>query len=228
MLPLLAALPSMTAAADVQSLDSIRSQAVAFIRAQLPAAAQQGRKAIVEAGHLDARLRLGACAGNLAVTQPAGSKLGARNTVAVSCTQGATWTVYVPVTLESETAVLVTRRAVNRGAALTASDVEEQTRRVPGLADRYVGRMAELAGRHVRRNLPAGTALTDDTLATNVLVKRGQQVTLLAMVGGIEVRAMGRALSDGGNADRIRVQNSSSARIVEGFVESADIVRIGR
>jgi flagella basal body P-ring formation protein FlgA len=226
---LAALLPSMPFAADFQSLDSIRSEAAAFIRAQLPApAAQPGRKVLVEAGYLDARLRLAACAGNLAVTQPAGSILSARNTVAVSCTQGATWTVYVPVTLETETAVLVTRRAVNRGAALLAADVEEQARRVPGLADRYVSNVAELEGRHVRRNLPAGTALTDDTLATNILVKRGQQVTLLATVGGIEVRAVGRALGDGGNADRIRVQNSSSARIVEGFVESADIVRIGR
>lgn len=227
-LPFFAALlPGMADATNLQPLDGIRAAAAEFVREQLPASSGNGgRKVIVEAGYLDPRLRLGACAGNLAVAQPPGSNWNARNTVAVSCAQGSTWTIYVPVTLESETTVLVTRRAVNRGSALLAADIEQQTRRVPGLADRYVNDVAELTGRHARRNLPAGTMLTDDTLAANVLVKRGQQVTLLAAVGGIEVRAAGRALADAGNADRVRVQNLHSARIVEGLVESADIVRI--
>jgi flagella basal body P-ring formation protein FlgA len=215
------------AALEIQPLDSIRRAAVEFVRAQLPDS-QQGtnRKLLIEAGHLDQRLRLAACAGSLSASQPPGSTWNARNTVAVSCGAGATWTIYVPVTLESETAVLVTRRAVNRGASFTTADIEEQVRRVPGIADRYVATVGELLGRHARRNLPAGTALTDDALAVDLLVKRGQQVTLLASVGGIEVRAVGKALADGGSMDRIRVQNLNSARIVEGFVESADIVRI--
>ena len=40
------------------------------------------------------------------------------------------------------------------------------------------------------------------------------------------VIAAGKALADAGMADRIRVQNLNSSRIVEGRVESADIVRI--
>jgi len=217
----------MPAAPAFQPLESIRAAAAAFIRTQLPESTQQGgRKILAEAGYLDARLRLAACGGNLAVAQPPGSQWNARNTVSVSCSQGATWTVYVPVTLESETTVLVTRNPVIRGAQITAAQVEQQVRRVPGLAERYVTDVAGLAGRHARRNLPAGTVITGDALATNMLVKRGQQVTLLASVGGIEVRATGKALSDGGAAERVRVQNLNSARVVEGFVESADIVRI--
>lgn len=217
------------AAADgeIQSLDAIRSAAQDLIKSQASATAiVTGRQAIVTAGHLDSRLRLARCVGTLTATRPSGSELATRTTVGVGCTQGAEWTVYVPVLLESEGPVLVTKRTIARGSGLSQTDVESQVLRVPGLATHYVAIAADLTGRHARRALPPGTVISNDELATDVLVKKGQQVTLLAAVGGIEVRANGRALADGGTADRIRVQNLNSSRIVEGKVESADIVRI--
>jgi flagella basal body P-ring formation protein FlgA len=212
---------------EPQSLDAIRSAAEDVIHSQAEGPAKtMGREVIVSAGHLDSRLRLARCAGTLAASRPPGSVLAARTTVGVSCAQGTPWTVYVPVLLESEGPVLVTKRTVSRGSGVGPSDVETQVLRVPGLATHYVATVADLAGRHAKRALPPGTVLSNDELATDVLVKKGQQVTLLAAVGGIEVRANGRALADGGTADRIRVQNLNSSRIVEGMVESADIVRI--
>lgn len=211
----------------LQPLDEVRGAAQALIQSQAenPAKAT-GRQAIATAGYLDARLRLMRCTGPLTASRPPGSTLAARTTVGVSCTQGASWTVYVPVLLESEGPVLVTKRTVARGSAIGTTDVESQVLRVPGLATHYVATTEELAGRHAKRALPPGTVVSNDELATNVLVKKGQQVTLLAAIGGIEVRANGKALADGGSADRIRVQNLNSSRIVEGWVESADIVRI--
>lgn len=212
---------------DLQSLDEIRSVAEDLIRSQAEGPAKiTGRSVIVTAGHLDSRLRLARCAGTLAANRPPGSVLAARTTVGVSCSQGTPWTVYVPVLLESEGPVLVTTRTVSRGSGVGQADVESQVLRVPGLATHYVAAVEDLTGRHAKRALSPGTVLGNDELAVDVLVKKGQQVTLLAAVGGIEVRANGRALADGGTADRIRVQNLNSSRIVEGMVESADIVRI--
>lgn len=212
---------------DLQPLDAIRSAAEDLIEAQAAGPAKTtGRKVIVSAGHLDARLRLARCVGALTASRPPGSVLAARTTVGVSCSQGTPWTVYVPVLLESEGPVVVTKRTVSRGSGVGPSDVESQVLRVPGLATHYVASVADLAGRHAKRALPPGTVLGNDELATDVLIKRGQQVTLLAAVGGIEVRANGKALADAGMADRIRVQNLNSSRVVEGMVESADIVRI--
>ena len=63
-------------------------------------------------------------------------------------------------------------------------------------------------------------------MAADLVVKRGQQVTLLASVGGLEVRAAGLAMNDAPAAGRVKVQNLSSNRIVEGVVETADVIRI--
>jgi flagellar basal body P-ring formation protein FlgA len=107
-----------------------------------------------------------------------------------------------------------------------SEDVELQTRRLPGTLTNFISDAVQLQGHRLKRALPAGTALTVDVLAPDVLIKRGQKVTLVASSGTIEIRAQGLALSDGGVADRVRVQNATSLKIVEGVIENADTVRI--
>jgi flagellar basal body P-ring formation protein FlgA len=101
-----------------------------------------------------------------------------------------------------------------------------QTRMVSGTADSYLTDVAELSGRTLKRPLGAGAALTADAMMADSVVRRGQQVTLLAAVGGMEVRARGVAMTDAPAAGRVKAQNLSSGRIVEGIVESADVIRV--
>jgi flagella basal body P-ring formation protein FlgA len=60
----------------------------------------------------------------------------------------------------------------------------------------------------------------------DTVIHRGQEVTLVAGGPAIEIRASGRALSDAPAGARIQVQNLSSMTVVEGVVESADVVRV--
>ena len=79
----------------------------------------------------------------------------------------------------------------------------------------------------LKRSLPVGTALTVDMLQPDVLVRRGQQVTLIAANGSVQIRAQGQALTEGAVDERVRVQNVSSLKVVEGVVESDGVVRVG-
>jgi flagellar basal body P-ring formation protein FlgA len=101
-----------------------------------------------------------------------------------------------------------------------------QKRKVSGFASSYVTDPNALAGRTLKRSLPAGSALTPDVLVADALVKKGDQVMLLASTGGFEVRAYGRALSDGQDGARIRAQNLSSLKVVEGVVEGRGVIRV--
>ena len=137
-----------------------------------------------------------------------------------------TWRVFVPVMIESKIDVLVLSHAVNRDARLTAVDVTMETRKTAGPGNAYLTKPAELAGRIVRRPLAAGTTLSVDMFAPDMIVHRGQQVTLVSSAGAIEVRANGRAMADGAAGSRVLVQNLNSQRVVEGVVESADLIRV--
>jgi len=208
----------------IQTAESIQVAAQQRVRALLPSGKATYH---VTASHLDPRLRLAQCAAPLEAFLPSKLPSSAKATVGVRCAKPVAWTVYVPVTVEVEAPVLVLKRALARLASVTAADVELQTRRLPGIAAGFIGELDQLEGRHLKRNLAAGSALTADALVADVLVRRGQQVTLLAASGPFEIRAQGQALSEGAANERIRVQNLTSRKIVEGVVENASTVRVG-
>jgi len=173
---------------------------------------------------IDIRLRLPACNQTLSAHISGDGQLRPHVAVNVRCEGSARWNLFVSVSLESDIRVLLARRSLPSGTPAVATDFEPAQRRVPGLATAYAGDVSALAGRRLRRTLAPGEALTLDALEAANLIHRGQEVVLLARVAGIEVRMSGIALADGREADRIRVQNLSSERVVEGVVRSASVV----
>jgi flagella basal body P-ring formation protein FlgA len=207
-----------------QPLESIQSAAEDFARARLP----EGKaRHYVTATPLDPRLRLDACSAPLETFSQNVAPDNARMTIGVRCTSGNTWTLYVPVSIEVEAAVLVLRRPLSRRSRVAPTDVEPQVRRLPGSATTFINDAGLLQGHRLKRALPAGTALSVDMLQPDLLVRRGQQVTLIAASGAVEIRAQGQALTEGGATDRVRVQNVTSLKVVEGVVESENVVRVG-
>ncbi|HVW67827.1 MAG TPA: flagellar basal body P-ring formation chaperone FlgA [Steroidobacteraceae bacterium] len=208
-----------------ESPDAIRAAAEAFVKSQLP---RDASIAGVTAGSLDGRLRLVRCTGGLHGQLPAGATLQARSMVGVACAGPVHWTVYVPVTVETRIAVLVLKHPVSRDARLTSDDVNVETRKVTGLTTAYLTDVSDLQSRVARMPLAVGTTLTVDMFTPDVIIHHGQDVTLLASAGGIEVRAAGRALADGTSGARLKVQNLSSLKVVEGVVAGPDLVRVAQ
>jgi flagella basal body P-ring formation protein FlgA len=219
----LVALPrAARAEAGLQPLDSIRAKAESSLRGVI----DPGVSGLtLQATALDPRLRFASCAQKLDgfAQTPRGNQ--SRATVRVSCDAPA-WTLNVPVEIRRSHSVLVLRRAVGRGEALSAADVNTQTRVLPGLGSPFVSATDQLAGRTTRRTLPEGTALTADSLTAVLLIHRGQTVTLLANSAGFEVRAPGRAMADATVNQRVRVQNLHSLKIVEGLADKEGVVRV--
>jgi flagella basal body P-ring formation protein FlgA len=178
------------------------------------------------AAALDARLRVPACAAPLVTnaTLPRGTQ--SRVVVRVACNANAIWNLNVPVEIHRKTDVLVTRRAVARGEGMGAADVVVQSRVLPGLTSPYVSRIEDLTGRLTRRALPEGVPVPADGLDAALLIHRGQNVTLAANAGGLEVRAPGVAMANAAANQRVRVQNLYSLKIVEGVADTEGVVRV--
>ncbi len=206
-----------------QSLVSIQASAERHLHELL---GQNNGALHITADALDSRLRLAACAAPLEVFLPSGANIGSRVTTGVRCTQGAAWTIYLPVTVESEAPALILNKALARNAAVTSQDIEVKVLRSPGLGTTNLKNATELAGKRLKRDLPSGTVLSAAMFQPEVLIRRGQQVTLVALISGIEVRTQAVALSDGSASARIRVKNLNSAKVVEGTVDSNNTVRV--
>ncbi len=164
----------------------------------------------------DPRLRLPACDGALQARLSAGQAAQERQLVTVSCVNGVRWQINLPARVTSEQSVLIARRAIARGAAFSALDFSQSKWLQAGVASDKVGSADVSTGRRLRRAITAGTVLTVDMLEPNLSVRRGQQVVLLARSAVMDIRSSGIALQDGKPGDRVRVQNASSQRVIEG------------
>jgi flagellar basal body P-ring formation protein FlgA len=210
------------AQAPPQPLAAIRAAAERAVRGSLAANASA---VVLEAAALDPRLALAACATRLESFVPELRSNQSKVLVRVSCANPA-WYLNVPVDMRSTHDVLVLKRAVGRGQAIEAADVEVQKRELPGLASPFVASIADLTNRLTRRPVPAGAALPADALTAALLIHRGQSVTLAAVSNGIEVRAPGLALADAPAHGRVRVRNLNSLKIVEGVADTDSVVRV--
>lgn len=218
-----AGLAAAAAPTAIQPLGSISSAAEDFVRSQMP----PGEKDIVvTAGRLDPRLRLARCAGPLDTSFISGARLQAQVSVAVGCRVAADWTIYVPVTVQSRIRVWALRAPQVQGARLSASDVVAETRLVSGLAVGFLTDLSLLRRETLRHPMPAGAILTSEDLLPDYMVRQGEQVTLVASIDGIQVRAAGLALQSGRYGALIRVQNASSAKVVQGIIEGDRVVDV--
>ena len=211
------------AGAAMQPLDSITRAAAGFVRSQMPPGQAD---IVVTAGRLDPRLRLARCGGPLDTSFISGMPQQAQMSVRVGCRVAANWTLYVPVTVQSRINVWALRAPHVQGSHLATSDVVAETRLVSGLNVGYVTDLAELGRATLRHSLPAGAILTSEDLLPDYMVRQGEQVMMVASIDGIQVRAAGLALQSGRYGAVIRVQNPSSARVVQGVVEGDRVVDV--
>lgn len=215
---LLCALAGWPAAAGAAEFEPVAAIRAAAIGAVLDAGESDAQ---VDAT-LDSALRLPRCENGLQAraTGPA--------TVEVVCTDAAGWRLFVPVRVRRSQRVLVLTRPVSAGETINADALTLETRDAGRLSGSTLSDPAQAIGRSVRRTLMAGAVLDPGDLVSSRLVRRGDNVTLIARTGAIEVRMMGRALGEAGANERVSVENLSSRRIIQGVVAANGDVVVAR
>lgn len=180
----------------------------------------------VQAAGLDSRHRLPYCDEPLQAFMRAGAEIQARTIVGVRCTGRKPWKVYVPVDVVVMATVMVARQTLLKGQVLNAADLAAEQRDVSRLRSGFITDPKQVIGQRLKTQLIAGKLLKPSMLAADIAVRRGQTVTLTVNAGSFDIRMSGTALMDGVLQQRIRVQNNSSGRIVEGIVRSREVVEI--
>lgn len=213
-----AAAPSDTVPQDMAALEALARSAAA---AQLPPLSAQQRLVV---GPLP-NFQLERCTGVVRpVISPAHMK--DRLMVELRCEGTTAWHLYVPVRLVGTSPATVAAHALVVGSVLTAADLRTEQHDLTELPPGYFDDPAVAIGLTAIRPIAGGTILTNQQLAGAKAVQHGQAVTLVADAGGMSVRMAGRALSDGLINQRVRVQNLSSGKVVEGVARSAQVVEI--
>ncbi len=207
---------------DTAQLETVAKSAAAL---SLPAPTDRQR---LQAGPLQPNLHLARCESPIQSAVAPGLKARDRVLIELRCPSatGLAWHLYVPVRLIGTSPVVIASHALVVGTVLTARDLGVEQRDITSLPPGYFDDPAVAAGLTVSRAIAGGAVLTNQQLLGARAVQRGQTVTLIADAGGMSVRMAGRALSDGLVNQRIRVENLSSGKIVEGIARSEQVVEI--
>jgi flagella basal body P-ring formation protein FlgA len=115
---------------------------------------------------------------------------------------------------------------VHKGQIIDGSLVKHQKKNISRLNNGYYSREIELEGLEARRNLRRGAILTPASLNPRMMVKSGQQVTLILDYKGLQIKSRGQALQSARRGDVIKVRNNQSGKVVEGVVSGEAQVRI--
>ena len=119
--------------------------------------------------------------------------------------------------------VAVTAMPLRAGEALSDQHLTLERRDVTLVSD-AVGDPREVLGQTSRRSLRAGEIVRSSQLAAPLMVKRGDQVLMVARHEGIEVSMAGEALDAGARGAIVRVRNTASGQVVRMRVAGAGTV----
>lgn len=210
-------------AGEFHSLQSIRMQAEDFIH-QYPYESPYSPR--FKVGELDSRLRLKHCPHRLNIEFTRREKTRGNTALNISCPKSPGWKLLLPVQIDLFEDVLVLTRPVLKGQIIGTNDVKLKKQNISRLNNGYFVSFNNIAGLEARRNLKTGDVLTTDKLVPKLMIKSGQQVTLILEYKGLEIRSSGQALQSARRGEVIKVRNSQSSKIVEGVVSGEAEVKI--
>lgn len=179
-----------------------------------------------EVGPIAPGLHLASCGRAINAGRAPGLHTQTQVVVELRCTGATPWHIYVPVRVVGITPVALAAHALVAGTVLAARDIHIEERDLTRLPPGYLDDPSIAVGLTAARPIAEGTVLTNQLLLGTPAVHRGQTVTLVADAGGISVHMSGRALGDGFVNQRIKVENLSSGKIVEGVARSDQTVEI--
>ncbi|MBT8138282.1 MAG: flagellar basal body P-ring formation protein FlgA [Gammaproteobacteria bacterium] len=202
--------------------DELMSLALAHMRANAQTAPE--RRIELDKGNMDARLNMPRCQTPLHFEPQRHNGRGERLLVKTSCLDQKRWSVYVPLQYREYARAVVSQRPIARGTTLGPEDIAVKEIPVHKTGGNFLPSVEQALGMLATRNISAGAALQRNALKAPLLVRRGDQVVIVAKSGPVAVRMNGTALSAGSANQQIRVKNVRSQRVIKARVTGAGVV----
>ena len=121
--------------------------------------------------------------------------------------------------------IVVPAHDIARGDVISETDLTYATVDGSALMSGVPTKMDEVKGMQARRMLGTGQPFRGDDVRRPIVIIKGQTVTMQFAAPGVELTAMGRAMSEGGVGDTVTIQNPASYRMIAATVTGPGTVR---
>ena len=179
----------------------------------------------IQVRQLDPRMRLAHCDKDLTATLESQRPVG-RVTVRVRCEGSSPWTVYVPAQVQLYRTVVIATRPLKRDTVLSEQDIALRERDVGTLGLGFLPSLDLAVGQKLIRPAVVDQVLSPTFLEQPAMIRKGDQVVIIARSASLAVRMPGEALSDGGLNEQIRVRNLNSKRVIKANITGPGQVEV--
>ena len=132
---------------------------------------------------------------------------------------------YVPFKVFKKKRLFVLKAAGKAGDVINDADLLVKETYLTG-ATAYPPSKAEVIGKRLSKDAPAGTVLTPQVLEDRVLVHSGAIVSIIAENRRLAIQSNGKALDKGRMGETVRVKNLTSGKEVYGKVTGSSVVSV--
>lgn len=177
----------------------------------------------ITVGDPDPRMQLAPCR-TYEPFVPNGARLWGRTSIGVRCTEGASWTIFLPTHIKVFGPALVAARPLVRGQTVTAEDVRVDRVELTALPAGVLAAGDALDGRTTTRALAAGEPLRRDLLRAPNVLQAGDVVRIQAGGAGYAISTEGKALAAASDGQTIQV--AVGTKVLSGIARTGKVVEI--
>ncbi|HET9205905.1 MAG TPA: flagellar basal body P-ring formation chaperone FlgA [Burkholderiaceae bacterium] len=213
------------AAAQVQpaSVEDWQAQ-IRQLATQASAGMPAGTRVEVDVGSLDPRLKLAPCT-RITPYLPAGTRLWGRAQVGLRCTEGARWSVFLPVTVKVYAKAWTVNQSLALGTVVASEHLQLDEVDIAAESSPVIPQPQAAIGRPLARALKPGHALREADLKARQWFAAGDTVRVVSVGSNFSVSAEGQALGPGidGQSAKVRIEGG---RVVTGRAVAARQVEV--
>lgn len=215
---------SKIAVPEMLDIKTIQTRTLAHMRANATNSA--GTRVEYQAAPMDSRLSMRSCTEALQFEPQTDNARSGRTLVKVRCNDAKPWAMYVPLKVERWQTVVTASKSIQRNAVITQADIALREQKLLGPTTDYAQNSDTVVGLQSRRAIAAGNAINTRQLVQPKLIRRGDDVVIVANSMGVSAKMPGTAMADGRKNQQIQVRNQSSKRMIKARVIAPGTVEV--
>lgn len=133
---------------------------------------------------------------------------------------------YVAFRTQTRKMLFYVKRNMAKGEAVEEADLISKESYVAEKTYQYPDSIMDLQGKTLRKDVQAGTLLTNPLVEERKMIKRGQTVTVVAQNRRLMVQTLGRAVQPGRRGELIKVKSLASEQELQGRVLDSGTVAV--
>jgi len=134
--------------------------------------------------------------------------------------------IYVTADIRLYARAWITLNKLNRGHIITAGDLQKKVMDVTRLRSEFFTERNKIIGKKLNRLVKSGHVLTTKMLSDPFLIRHGDKVEIVVIVGNMKVVKSGRARQAGFAGDFIRVRPEKGREDITACIKSATRVEV--